>query len=80
MAPLPPRDWYDEQTLTVLEQALRDVWEVLKAHNPYPDWRIDPDLKKELAHRLMALADAGVRDPEELRSRALESFPLPRPH
>ena len=35
------------------KQALRDVWRVLKAHDPYPHWDTDPQLKKELAYRLM---------------------------
>jgi hypothetical protein len=55
-----------------IEQALRDVWQV--AHDPYKDWNKDPELKRALAETLMALADTGVVDPEELRSRALESF------
>ena len=67
---------YDDATLTALELALRDVWQVLKAHDPYPNWDHDPELKQQLALTLMALADAGVRDPEELRNRTLESFPL----
>ena len=80
MAPPPSRDYYDDEMLDMLEQALRDVWQVLKAHQPYPDWQTDPELKKELAYTLMALADSGIRDPHKLRSRALETFPLAPPH
>jgi len=29
---------YNDATLAALEHALRDVWEVLKAHNPDGDW------------------------------------------
>jgi hypothetical protein len=47
---------------------------VLQAHDPYKDWNKDPELKRALAKKLMALADTGVVDPEELRSRALERF------
>jgi hypothetical protein len=75
----PPRN-YDEKTLLALEKALKDVWEVLKAHNPYKDWDKDSELKKSLAQKLMALADAGVIDPQELRSRTLESFDFTPPH
>jgi hypothetical protein len=46
----------------------RDVWQVLKAHVPFPGWESDAKLKTDLAHRLMALADAGVRNPAELRA------------
>jgi hypothetical protein len=67
---------YDDETLDVLEQVLRDVWEVLKAHQPYQGWQSDSHLKSELAYSLMALADAGVRDPQQLRSSVLATFPL----
>jgi hypothetical protein len=67
---------YDDEMLAALEEALRDVWQVLKAHDPYPDWQEDLDLKKAVAETLMALADSGVRDPQELRNRTLDSFPL----
>jgi hypothetical protein len=65
---------YDDITTHALEQALRDVWEVLKAHDPhhYPD--------RDQADALMALVAAGVTDPHELRSRALRWFDLKPPH
>ena len=71
-------DLYDDAIWTALETALRDVWQVLKAHELYPNWNDDPELKQQLSLTLMALVDAGVRDTEELRSRTLASFPLPR--
>lgn len=43
-----------------------------------PDWESDQD--KTLAARLMALADLGIRDPQELRSRTLKTLPLGRAH
>jgi hypothetical protein len=52
-----------------MEEALRDVWAVLKAHQPYPGWQADPELKADLAYHLMALAHAGVLDPAELRAK-----------
>jgi hypothetical protein len=73
-----PRHYYDDETLRVMEEALRDVWAILKAHQPYPGWQSDPELKAELAYHLMALADAGVLDLAELRARALRSLPLAR--
>jgi hypothetical protein len=71
---------YDRVTPHVLEQAMRDVWEVLKAHNPYRDWDNDPVLKKQVALTLMALADRGVTSPQELLSRTLDCFDLKPPH
>jgi len=56
----PPIKTYDEPTLDALEHALRDVWEVLKAHEPLRDWDDDNELKSEVARMLMALADTGL--------------------
>jgi hypothetical protein len=80
MASLNPPGYYDDETLFALEKALRDVWQVLKARAPYPKWDADPELKKALAERLMALADSGVRDPHELSNRILQSLLLGRSH
>ena len=71
----PPRS-YDETTLQALEQALRDVWQVLKAHDPFRDWNKDADFRRSLAEKLMDLADAGVTEPQELRTRILASCDL----
>ena len=72
--------YYDDAMLSALEQALRDVCQVLKAHDPYPKWDEDPDLKTLLAEKLMALADSGIRDPQELRNRTLQGLSLERLH
>jgi hypothetical protein len=62
---------HDETTLQGLEQALKDVWQVLKAHDPSRDWDKDPDFRRGLAEKLMDLADAGVTERQALRSRVL---------
>jgi hypothetical protein len=71
---------YDDITAHALEQALRDVWEVLKAHDPHHDLAKDRALQMAIADALMALVAAGVSDPHELRSRALKWFDLKPPH
>ena len=71
---------YDETTLQALEQALRDVWIALKAHDPLRDWDQDTDFRRGLAEKLMDLADAGVTEPQEFRSRALASCDLRPSH
>ena len=80
MASRNPLRSYDDATLDALEEALKDVWQVLKAHDPYPDWQEDPEMKRALAEKLMALANSGVRDSQELRRRTLQSLCLGRPH
>jgi len=51
-----------------------DIWEVLRGHDPYRDWDADPALKQVLADKLMDLADDGVTDRQELRSRTLATL------
>ena len=80
MASQNPTERYDVATRVALEQALKDVWEVLEAHNPYQDWSADPELKTHLTEKLMALADAGVKDHHVLRDRTLKTLSLGRPH
>ena len=80
MASRQPPKSYDETTLQALEQALRDVWQVLKAHDPLRDWDQDADFRRGLAEKLMDLADAGVTEPQEFRSRVLASCDLAPSH
>lgn len=80
MASQRPSRNFDETTLQALEHALRDVWQVLKAHDPHHDWDRDSEFQQGLAATLMDLADAGVTDRQELRSKALASFDLKPSH
>ena len=75
----PPRS-SDDMILFALEQALREVWAVLKAHDPNEYLDKDGELQKAIADTLMALADSGVTDPQELRRRTLENFDFKPPH
>jgi len=60
--------------LFALEQALREVWAVLKAHDPHGYLDKDDGLQNAIADKLMASADSGVTDPQELRRMALEKL------
>jgi hypothetical protein len=72
---------YNDMTLLAIQQARRDVWDVLKGHDPYRDWdNKDPALKQVLADKLMDLADTGVTDRQELRNRTLAILDLKLPH
>ena len=59
-----------------LEEAFRDVWQVLEAHDLEPD----ASLRKEVAETLTLLAKLGVTDPLELVHRTLDCFDLDPPH
>jgi len=75
----PPKH-HDETTLLALEQALRDVCQILKARDPDRDWDKDAEVQQALAEKLMDLVDTGVKDPRELCTRLLKSFDLDAPH
>lgn len=71
-----PPGSYDEAILLALDQAFIDIWAVLKAHDPFHDWKKDSELRTALAEKLMALVAVGVTNPNELRRLALDSLPL----
>jgi hypothetical protein len=48
--------------LRALEQALRDVWEVLKAHDLHRDWDKDPETKEQVAEMLTGTWGSHVRE------------------
>jgi hypothetical protein len=79
MGSLNPGRSYSDTTLFALEQAMRDVWEVLKAHAPSSDWDKDPGLQNTLVEMALDLVDSGVTDTQELRSRMLENFSFKPP-
>jgi len=73
--PLKIRRSSDDMILFALEQALREVWAVLKAHDPHGYLDKDDGLQNAIADKLMALADSGG-----LRRRTLENFDFKPPH
>ena len=68
-----PANAFDTETLGVLTRALEDAWiAVQSALGVTP---LDPDqLKSRLAHRIMAAADKGERDPKRLKLIALQAI------
>ena len=80
MAPQAPPKHHDETTLVVLEQVLKDVCQVLKAHDPDRNWEKDAEVQQALAEKLMDLAaekpmdlaDAGARPKRALQPYATE--------
>jgi hypothetical protein len=77
---LHPQKSYNDKTLLAIEQARRDVWDVLKGYDPLRDWDEDPALKQVLADKLMDLADTGVTDRQDLRNGTLAILDLKLPH
>jgi hypothetical protein len=58
---LHPSAFDDEKTRSALQQALRDIWQVLKARPPYPDWEKDLEFKDDVIDTLIMLAEIGSR-------------------
>jgi len=67
---------YDPTTRMALETAMNNVWSTLQAHDPLRDWEKDSELKTLLVKKIMAIAETGVIDPQELRSKALNDIPV----
>ena len=59
MASQNPPSSGDDMILFALEQALREVWAVLKAHDPHGYLDKDQDLQKAIAYKLMAFPTLG---------------------
>ena len=66
--------YFDDQTLMALETAMHSVWSTLQSHDPFRDWDSDGELKARIAKKLTTLAEHGVKDPEELRSKVLQAI------
>ena len=69
------RQAYDNAMLDALERALKEVLQVLAAHDPNFDKEASA-IEILLVKKLMSLADSGISDPHELRNKTLESLPL----
>ena len=69
-----------EKNALAVEEAVRDIWKILQAHDRFRDLDEDPELGQKIADTLMNLVDRGVRDPRELRGRTLKLFDLKPPH
>ena len=75
MTPQIPRvDIYDPQTLAVMDQAFTAIWKVLRADDPFRDYRQDGELRLAIGKKLMDLVADGVTDPVRLRNLAVESL------
>jgi hypothetical protein len=75
----PPSRWSDPVVLAAIEGAFDATWPVIRAHEAGNDKARIAELSMMLSHKLVELAADGVTDPQELRRRALETFPLTQP-
>jgi hypothetical protein len=62
--------------LAVLDQAFEVSWVAVAAYDPFRDFKKDHELQFALRRRLFALASAGMRDPEKMRTEVLATLPL----
>ena len=76
----PSSTWPDDAVLHAIDQAFAITWPVIRAHEAGDDKVRTTELSNMLTHKLVELAASGVTDPQELRKRALATFPLMSPH
>lgn len=67
---------YDDSSLLALGYAFEAVLTTLSSHNPLHDWDGDVERRTQLAKILLELGAAGITDPYELPSRAIDRLPL----
>ena len=77
---IPTNQLYAKKTMFALEEALKDIWQVLKARNLHKDWDQDPEIQDHITRTLIELVDTGVVDSQELRNKTLASFCFAPPH
>jgi hypothetical protein len=63
--------FYDEETVSALAQAFREVWTTVKANDPFMDFGRSETLRQTIAQSMLELADQGMVNVEDLRDRAL---------
>ena len=63
---------YEPRTSAALKQAFQEAWRVLKARQMARTWENEMDLRSDLSHMLMELAEAGIPEPDELCDRAID--------
>jgi hypothetical protein len=66
---------YSPELINAMTQAFTAVWTTLYSHLPMDGDGAD-ELKIALSRTIVALVSEGVRDPKELRRRALENMAL----
>jgi hypothetical protein len=74
----PPRS-YDDATLDALEEALKDVWQVLKAHDLYP-LAGRPRNEKSLGREAYGTRRVGSTRFSRASDKTLQNLCLGRPH
>jgi hypothetical protein len=72
----PNLNWSDPDLLSAIGKAFDATWPILRAHEPCPGNGRIAELSMMLSHKLVELAAGGIRDPQQMRKLALESFAL----
>ena len=70
----PPPSWSDPVVLAAIERAFDATWPLIRAREAGNDKARIAELSMMLNHKLVELAADGIRDPQQMRKMALESF------
>ena len=69
---VPHPNWSDPDLLSDIERAFEATWPALRGETA--DKHCTAELSMMLRHKLIELAAEGIREPEQMRKMALESF------
>ena len=65
---------YEDSTLAKLSNAFESTWDALQADELPDGFEEQEELRRFVSEKLLALAAAGVTDPQKLRKQVLESL------
>ena len=71
-----PPGSYDEATLSIVDDAFRNVWKAVATSDPFRDTEKDDELRSTIILKMVNLVRAGVTCPDELQVQTLKSLSL----
>ena len=73
-----PPGFYDEETVSALAQAFREVWKTAMTNDPFRDSGKHEKLRQTIVQTMLDLINEGVLNADELRDRTLAEVVVPR--
>ena len=71
------QNFYDPETLAVMDRAFAAIWTAVKADDPFRNFAHDRELRLVIGAKLLNLVGDGIIDPIRLRQLTVESLSLP---
>jgi hypothetical protein len=71
------QNFYDPETLAVMDRAFAAIWTAVKADDPFRNFAHDRELRLVIGAKLLNLVGDGIIDPIRLRQLTVASLSLP---